>query len=147
MQAELKVAMIAAALLFSACSAMNPSPIHTDDAPAAIGPYSQAMVLGGLVFCSGQIALDPKTGEMVGETAAAQAKQALDNLVAVLKAAGSGVDKVARTTVYLANMADYASVNDVYDDYFRDAKPARAAVAVKELPKGARVEISCIAGR
>ena len=123
----------------------KPETIHTDLAPAAIGPYSQAVRLGDLLFCSGQIALDPRSGELVGSTAPEQAEQALANLAAVLEAGGSSMGMVVRTTVFLADMADFAAVNEVYAKHFGDSKPARATVAVRELPKGARVEIDCIA--
>jgi 2-iminobutanoate/2-iminopropanoate deaminase len=119
--------------------------IHTNEAPEAIGPYSQAIVGNGMVFCSGQIALNPATSEMVGETAASQAKQALENLRAVLNAAGSGMDKVTQTTIYLVNIEDFAAVNEVYAHFFGDLKPARVTVGVKELPKKAKIEISAIA--
>ncbi len=123
----------------------RPETIHTELAPAAIGPYSQAIRLGNLLFCSGQIALDPKSGELVGSSAPEQAEQALSNLKAVLEAGGSSMGMVARTTVFLADMADFAAVNEVYAKHFGDSKPARATVAVRELPMGARVEIDCIA--
>lgn len=119
--------------------------IETDGAPAAIGPYSQAIRTGDTVWCSGQIALDPETGEMVGETAAEQAEQALRNLGAVLEAAGSGFGRLVRCTIYLVDMTDYAAVNAVYAKYMPDPAPARAAVAVAGLPKDARVEISAVA--
>lgn len=126
---------------------MQLEPVHTDGAPEAIGPYSQAVVAGDLVFCSGQVSLHPETGELVGETAAEQADRALQNLRAVVEAAGSSMDRVVKTTVYLADMADYPHVNEVYARHFGDAKPARAAVAVRTLPKNALVEIDCIATR
>lgn len=129
----------------SSISPMNLQVVHTDQAPAAIGPYSQAVRLGNLLFCSGQIALDPQTGELVGTTAPEQAEQVLTNLAAVLEAGGSGMAAVVRTTIFLADMADFAAVNAVYEKHFGDAKPSRATVAVRELPKGARVEIDCIA--
>ena len=118
---------------------------HTDAAPAAIGPYSQAVKVGNLLFCSGQIPLDPATMEMVGETAAAQCEQVMRNIKNLLEAAGLGMDRVARTTIFLASMSDFGDVNEVYAEHFGDHKPARACVAVKELPKGALVEIDCIA--
>ena len=121
--------------------------IHTDDAPAAIGPYSQAVVAGDIVFCSGQIALDPKSGEIVGATAAEQTRQVLQNLAQVAAAAGSSMDQVVRTTIFLADMGDYPSVNEVYAEFFQELKPARACVAVKTLPKNVLVEIDCIATR
>jgi 2-iminobutanoate/2-iminopropanoate deaminase len=125
---------------------MKPTPIHTGDAPAAIGPYSQAVKLGNLVFCSGQVALDPKSGQLNGGTAAQQCEQVMRNLGAVLKAAGSSFDLVVRTTIFLASMDDFAAVNEVYGKCFPGTKPARATVAVKTLPKNALVEIDCIAG-
>ena len=121
--------------------------IHTDAAPKAIGPYNQAVVHGGVVYCSGQIALDPKSGQLVGVSAAEQAQQVLANLLAVLAASGSGPDKVVKTTIFLVDMNDFAAVNEVYGRTFAAHKPARATVAVAALPKGARVEIDCIACR
>lgn len=121
------------------------TPISTPDAPAAIGPYSQAIAAGGLVFCSGQIALDPATGELVGDDAPAQAAQCLRNLAAVLEAAGSSPSRVVRCTVYLADLSDFAAVNAVYAETFGgDAPPSRATVQAG-LPMGAFVEIDCIA--
>jgi 2-iminobutanoate/2-iminopropanoate deaminase len=120
-------------------------PIQSADAPAAIGPYSQAIQAGNLLFCSGQIALDPKTMQMVGATAAEQAEQVLTNLAAVLAQAGASMAHVARTTIYLVSMADFAAVNEVYGKHFGGHKPARATVAVKELPMGGLVEIDCSA--
>lgn len=118
---------------------------HTDAAPAAIGPYSQAVKVGNLLFCSGQIPLDPATMEMVGDTASAQCEQVMRNIQNLLDAAGCGMDRVARTTIFLTSMSDFGDVNEVYAKHFGDHKPARACVAVKELPKGALVEIDCIA--
>ena len=119
--------------------------VQSPAAPAAIGPYSQAIKAGNLLFCSGQIALDPKTMNMVGSTAAEQAEQVLKNLAAVLAAGGASLAHVARTTIYLVSMADFAAVNEVYGKHFGTHKPARATVAVKELPKAGLVEIDCIA--
>lgn len=119
--------------------------VSTSDAPAAIGPYSQAIVHGGLVYCSGQVALDPASGQLLDGSVTAQTERALQNLAAVLKAAGSGLDKVVKTTVYLVAMADFAEMNKTYERFFSGNKPARATVAVKELPRGAKVEIDCIA--
>jgi 2-iminobutanoate/2-iminopropanoate deaminase len=121
--------------------------VKTDQAPAAIGPYSQAIVAeaGRLVFCSGQIALDPESGEVVGRTAAEQAERVMLNLKAVLEAAGSGFDGVVRTTLYLADIADFAPVNEVYGRFFDSLPPARAAMAVAALPKGARLMIDAVA--
>jgi 2-iminobutanoate/2-iminopropanoate deaminase len=119
--------------------------IRTSSAPAAIGPYSQAIGAGELVFCSGQIALDPASGKLVAGDAAAQARQALANLAAVLEAAGSGLERVVKTTIFLVDLADFASVNDVYATFFPAAPPARSTVQVAALPRGARVEIEAIA--
>ena len=120
--------------------------VSTDRAPSAIGPYNQAVVAGGFVHCSGQIALDPETGEMVGGDAPAQFERAVANLAAVLAAAGSGLERVLKCNLYLADMADFAAVNEVYARHFgSDAAPARACVAVKTLPKNALVEIDCVA--
>ena len=119
--------------------------IQTSQAPAAIGPYSQATVAGGLVFCSGQIPLDPVSMELVGETAGEQTKQVLANLSAVLEAAGSGIGSVLKTTVFLKDMNDFVEMNDVYAEVFGDHKPARATVEVARLPKDVKVEIECIA--
>ena len=124
---------------------MTLEPVHTDAAPAAIGPYSQAVKVGDLLFCSGQIPLDPVSMEMVGETAPEQCEQVMQNLKSVLEGSGTGLDRVVRTTIFLASMADFAAVNEVYARHFGDHKPARACVAVKELPKAALVEIDCIA--
>ncbi len=124
---------------------MTLEPVHTDAAPAAIGPYSQAVKVGDLLFCSGQIPLDPASMEMVGDTAAEQCEQVMQNLKSVLEGSGAGLDRVVRTTIFLASMADFAAVNEVYARHFGDHKPARACVAVKELPKAALVEIDCIA--
>ena len=126
---------------------MKVQPVHTDGAPQAIGPYSQAVVVGDLVFCSGQVALDPATGEMVGATAAEQTARLMRNLQAVVESAGSSMDRVVRTTIFLADMADFAAVNEAYAEFFPGAKPARACVAVKTLPKNALVEVDCIATR
>lgn len=120
--------------------------VKTSKAPAAIGPYSQAVVAGGFVHCSGQIALDPETGELVPGDLAAQVERVLKNLKAVLEASGSGLARVVKCTVYLADMADFGAFNAVYARYFEGAEPpARATVAVAGLPKGARVEIDCLA--
>lgn len=125
---------------------MNRTEIKTDKAPAAIGPYAQANKVDGLVFTSGQIPLDPASGEMVGSTAAEQTVQVLENLKAVLEAAGSSLAAVVKTTVFLNDMADFAAMNEVYARYFSgDALPSRSAVAVAALPKGALVEIEAVA--
>jgi 2-iminobutanoate/2-iminopropanoate deaminase len=121
--------------------------VRTDRAPAAIGPYSQAVVHAGLVYCSGQIALDPATGSLVPGGVEAQARRALENLAAVLAAAKSSLSEALRLTVYLVSIDDFPKVNAVYAEFFPAAAPppARATVAVAALPKGALVEIDCIA--
>ncbi len=119
--------------------------IHTEQAPAALGPYVQARKTGPWVFTSGQVALDPKSGEMMGTTAAEQAEQVLTNLLAVLGAAGARRDQVLKTTIFLVDMADFADVNAVYGRFFGEHKPARSTVAVSQLPKAARIEIECVA--
>ena len=120
--------------------------VHTDAAPAAIGPYSQAVKAGGLLFASGQIPLDPKTGEMVGEgDVAAQTVRVLDNLKAVLEAGGSGLGKVCRCEVFLKDLGDFVTVNEIYGRYFDDKPPARITVEVARLPKDVLVEIAAIA--
>lgn len=119
--------------------------IATDAAPKAIGPYSQAVATETLVFTAGQVALDPKTGELVGGTTAEQTEQVLANLQAVLAAAGTTLAKVVKTTVYLADMADFAQMNEVYAKHFGAHRPARSTVQAAGLPKGARVEIDVIA--
>lgn len=119
--------------------------ISTDKAPGAIGPYSQAIKAGGMVFCSGQIPIDPETGEFVSQDVTEQTEQVLKNLSAVLEAAGSSLDKVVKTGVFLADMNDFAAMNEVYARYFSGNKPARATVQAARLPRDARVEIDCIA--
>lgn len=119
--------------------------ISTDKAPGAIGPYSQAIKTGGMVYCSGQIPIDPATGEFVSNDVVEQTEQVLKNLTAVLEAAGTGLGNVVKTTVFLADMGDFAAMNEVYGRYFSENKPARATVQAARLPKDARVEIECIA--
>jgi len=119
--------------------------IDTDHAPAAIGPYSQAVTCDGWIFCSGQIALDPRSGSIAGETAREQAEHVLRNLAAVLEAAGAGLDDVVKTTIFLADMGEFAAVNEVYAAAFGEHRPARATVEVSRLPKDVRVEIDAIA--
>ena len=116
---------------------------ETKNAPGAIGPYSQAIVTGNLVFCSGQIPVDPATGKMPA-TIAEQAEQSCKNVAAIMEAAGAGMDKVVKTTCFLADIADFAAFNEVYAKYFT-SKPARSCVAVKDIPKGALCEIEAIA--
>lgn len=118
--------------------------VQTDNAPAAIGPYSQAVVTGDLVFTSGQIALDPETGEVTGNTIEEQTHRVCRNLDAVLTAAGSSPAQAVKTTCFLADMNDFAAFNSVYGEYFTE-KPARSCVAVKDLPKGVLVEVEVIA--
>lgn len=119
--------------------------VATDAAPKAIGPYSQAIMTDGLVFTAGQVALDPKSGELVGTTTGQQTEQVLKNLEAVLAAAGTNLGNVVKTTVYLADMADFAQMNEVYAKHFGTHKPARSTVQAAGLPKAARVEIDVIA--
>lgn len=119
--------------------------ISTDKAPGAIGPYSQAVKTGNMVFVSGQIPIDSASGQFVSEDVAEQTDQVFKNLQAVLEAAGSGLDKVVKTTVFLADMNDFAAMNEVYGKYFTDNYPARATVQAARLPRDARVEIECIA--
>jgi 2-iminobutanoate/2-iminopropanoate deaminase len=120
--------------------------VKTTEAPQAIGPYSQAVRAGGFVFASGQIPLDPRTGEFVAGGIAEQTEQVLRNLAAVLEAAGTSLDSVVKTTVFLADMNDFAAMNEVYGRYFsKDAPPARATVEAARLPRDARVEIEVIA--
>lgn len=119
--------------------------IHTEKAPQAIGPYSQAIATGGLVFSAGQVAIDPATGELVAGDTAAQTRQVLKNLAVVLAAAGTGLGQVVKTTVFLKNFDDFAAMNAVYAEAFGDHKPARSTVEVVRLPKNALVEIEAIA--
>jgi len=119
--------------------------ISTEKAPAAIGPYSQAIQAGNLLFCSGQIPLDPVSGEIVAGDIRRQAEQVMENIAAVLSAAGAGFNDVVKATVYLVEMGDFGVVNEVYGGYFSDHKPARSTVAVKALPRGVQVEIEVIA--
>ena len=124
---------------------MNRTPVRTPHAPAAIGPYSQAIACGGFVFTSGQVALDPATGTLVSGDVAAQTHRVLQNLRAVLEKSGSSLAQVVRTPVSLRDMADFAAMNAVYAGYFPGAPPARSTVAVAGLPRDARVEIDAIA--
>jgi 2-iminobutanoate/2-iminopropanoate deaminase len=113
-------------------------------APPAIGPYSHAVRAGGLLFCSGQIPLDPATGEIVGATAAEQARRCLENLAAVCEAAGTSLARALRLTIYMTDLAEFASVNEIYGSFFGEEPPARVTVGVAALPKGAYVEIDAI---
>jgi 2-iminobutanoate/2-iminopropanoate deaminase len=119
--------------------------ISTENAPGAIGPYSQAVKAGDFIFCSGQIPINPQTGEFVSEDVAEQTRQVLKNLSAVLEAAKTSLDNVVKTTVFLADMNDFAAMNEVYAEFFSENKPARATVQAARLPRDARVEIECIA--
>jgi len=119
--------------------------VNTDQAPAAIGPYSQAVKVGEMVFVSGQIPMDPATGDIVQGDIKTQTRQVLTNLNAVLAAAGSSLEKTAKTTVYITNMDEFSQVNEVYSEFFKDQPPARACVEVSRLPKGVAVEIDAIA--
>lgn len=124
---------------------MRRETVSTSKAPAAIGPYSQAVVaVDQFVFTAGQIPIDPRTGQIVGEEIVAQTRQALQNLRSVLEAAGSGLGEVLKTTVFLKDMNDFAAMNDVYREFFPEAPPARSAVEVARLPKDVRVEIEAV---
>ena len=118
--------------------------VQTTKAPSAIGPYSQAIVSGNLVFCSGQIGLDPETGNLV-DGIENQTKQVMENIKAVLSAADSDLNHVVKTTIFIKNISDFATVNQIYGDYFSDHKPARSTVEVSNLPKGALIEVEVIA--
>lgn len=122
----------------------NREPVTASDAPAAIGPYVHAVRSGDLLFCSGQIPLDPRTGDLVGTTAAAQAGRCLENLAAVCHAAGATLGDAVKLTVYLVDMGDFPAVNEVYSSFFESDPPARVALAVAALPRGARVEIDAV---
>lgn len=124
---------------------MSLKPITTLEAPAAIGPYSQAIVSGDLVFLSGQVPIDPKTGELVTGDIAVQAERALDNLAAVLEAAGSAFSHVVKTTIFLTDLGDFQTVNATYAKRFTAAPPARSTIQVSALPKGAKIEIEAVA--
>jgi 2-iminobutanoate/2-iminopropanoate deaminase len=126
---------------------MQPEIIQTDKAPAAIGPYSQGIAAGALVFVSGQLGMNPETGELVGDAVDTQARQALDNLRQVLNAAGAALSQVVSVDVFLTDMDDFMVFNGIYESFFTDHKPARAVVAVRALPKGGCVEIKCVAVR
>ena len=121
--------------------------IHTEKAPAAIGPYSQAVKAGNLLFVSGQIPIDPSTGVFAGEDIVTQTRQSLTNVQAILEEAGYALTDVVKATVLLSDMGDFAAMNGVYAEFFKTDCPARAAFAVKELPKGAKVEIEVIAAK
>lgn len=120
-------------------------PVHTDDAPRAIGPYSQAVTVDGWVYCSGQIPIDPASGQLVDGDITAQTDRVLKNLAAVLRAADSSLDRVVKTTVFLGDMGDFAAMNEVYARHFGEHRPARAAVEAGGLPRGVGIEIECVA--
>jgi 2-iminobutanoate/2-iminopropanoate deaminase len=124
---------------------MSREMIETERAPKAIGPYAQAIKANGFVYTAGQIPIDPNTGDFVAGGIREQTRQVLENLIAVLEAAGSSMRQVVKATVFLKSMADFAAMNEVYAEYFGDSKPARATVAVAELPRGALVEIDLVA--
>ena len=119
--------------------------ISTDKAPKAIGPYEQAIKIGDFIYTAGQIPIDPKTGDIIAGAIAEQTRQVLENLKAVLEAAGSSLDKAIKATVFLKNLGDFAALNEVYGEYLGKAKPARSTVAVADLPRGALVEIDLVA--
>ncbi len=118
--------------------------VEAEGAPAAIGPYSHAVRSGGLLFCSGQIPLDPSTGELAGETAAEQARRCLENLQAVCAAGGTTLERAVRLTIYMTDLGEFAAVNEVYGSFFGEQPPARVTVGVAQLPKGAYVEIDAV---
>ena len=124
---------------------MNKKTVQTSAAPRAIGPYSQAVQADGLIFVSGQIPLDPETGDLVSGTIEDETARVMDNIKAVLEAAGAGMDDVVKTTIYLTDLADFGRVNETYARYFASQPPARATVQVAALPRGARVEIEAVA--
>lgn len=124
---------------------MERETISTDHAPMAIGPYAQAIKAGGFVYTAGQIAIDPKTGDFVEGGIKAQTRRVLESLKAVLEASGSSANQAVKTTVYLKNMADFGAMNEVYSEYFGNAKPARSTIAAAELPRGALIEIDLVA--
>ncbi|KYG69857.1 RidA family protein [Bdellovibrio bacteriovorus] len=121
--------------------------IHTDNAPKAVGPYSQAVQMGDFLFCSGQISIDPKTNEVFTGDIKTQTQMVMRNIEAVLSAGGMNFSNIVKTTIFITNMNDFATVNEVYAQYFKDAPPARSTVAVAGLPKGVNVEIEVLAHR
>jgi 2-iminobutanoate/2-iminopropanoate deaminase len=121
--------------------------VSSEKAPKALGPYSQAIVTGDLVFCAGQVGLDPATGSVVSGDIKDQTRRCLDNLAAVLEAAGSSLDRVTKTTVFLTDLAEFTAMNEAYAERFGGHKPARSTIGIAALPRGARIEIECIAIR
>jgi 2-iminobutanoate/2-iminopropanoate deaminase len=119
--------------------------ISTSEAPAAVGPYSQAVRIGSTVYCAGQIPLDPKSGQIVSKDISGQTRRVLDNISAILKAEDLSFENIVKTTIFLTDLADFQTVNEIYASYFKQAPPARSTVQVTALPKGARIEIEAIA--
>jgi 2-iminobutanoate/2-iminopropanoate deaminase len=119
--------------------------VQTDKAPKAVGPYSQAVRVGQLLFCSGQIPLDPTSGQMVGESVEQQTTQVMNNIRGLLESTGLGLHSIVKSTIFIKNMGDFAKVNEVYSSFLKQPYPARSTVEVSELPKGALIEIECIA--
>jgi 2-iminobutanoate/2-iminopropanoate deaminase len=119
--------------------------ISTSEAPAALGPYSQAVRMGSTIYCAGQIPLDPKSGQIVSKDISEQTRRVLDNISAILKAEGLSFEHIVKTTIFLTDLADFQTVNEIYASYFKQAPPARSTVQVAALPKGARIEIEAIA--
>lgn len=146
---SIRILFLLLSLLSAACAQHqmtdSPKKIYTENAPMPIGPYSQAIRHGNDIFCSGQIAIDPKTGSMKNASIEEETHQVLDNLKAVLTEAGASLDDVVKTTIFLTDLGNFTVVNDIYDKYLGSVKPARSTIEVKALPKGARVEIECIA--
>jgi 2-iminobutanoate/2-iminopropanoate deaminase len=124
---------------------MSRAVVHTPGAPAAVGAYSQAVSAAGVVYCSGQVPLDPSTGELIGNTIREQTRRCLDNIAAILEAAGTDLARVVKVTVYLTEMGEFTEFNETYAQYFTSDPPARSTVEVAALPKGARIEIDCTA--
>jgi len=143
--ARLVVSFLSLLITITAVRGQEKKVITASDAPAAIGPYSQAILVGNTLYCSGQIALDPATGKMVADNIQTETRQVLTNLGAVLRAGGMEYLDVVQATIYLADMNDYKTVNEIYAEFFKEKPPARATVQVARLPREARVEISCIA--
>jgi 2-iminobutanoate/2-iminopropanoate deaminase len=119
--------------------------ISTSEAPAALGPYSQAVRIGSTIYCAGQIPVDPKSGQIVSKDISEQTRRVLDNISAILKAEGLSFENIVKTTIFLTDLADFQTVNEIYASYFKQAPPARSTVQVAALPKGARIEIEAIA--
>jgi 2-iminobutanoate/2-iminopropanoate deaminase len=139
--------LLFALILMSCGHHISKSVVMTDKAPKPIGPYSQAVIAGNFIYVSGQIGINPTTGEMVADDIKTEAKQVMENIGAVLKAAGSDYSNIVKTTIYLKDINDFKAVNEVYSEYFKGEYPARETVGVASLPKNARVEISVIALR